>query len=74
MTAYLLPLLDMMGNWPDWLLNNMPEILMMVMKMKCIQALKDSWGSGSIVSIVLLLGGNGGEIPAGEAVFVGCLP
>ncbi len=46
----------------------------MVMKTKCIQALKGSLGSGSIVSIGLLLGGNGGGSPAGEEGFVDCLP
>ncbi len=71
---YLLPLLEVMGNRPNWLLNNMSEILMMVMKMKCVRELKDSWGTGSKVSIGLLLGGNGGGIPAGEAFFVDCLP
>ncbi len=71
---YLLHLLQVMGNLPNWLLNNMPEISMMVMKTKCVQALKSYWGSGSIVSIGLLSGGNGGGIPAGEPVFVDCLP
>ncbi len=74
MTIYLLPLLDVMGNQPDWLLNNMPEILMMVMKMRCIQVLKGSWGSSSIPLIGLLSGGNGGGIPTAEAVLVDCLP
>ncbi len=75
MTTYLLPLLDVMGNQPSWLLNkDMPEILMMAMKTKCVQVLKGSWGSSSIVSIGLLSGENGGGIPAGEAVFVDCLP
>ncbi len=60
MTTYFLPLLDMMGNQPNWLLNNMPEILMMVTKTKCARG--------------LLSGGNGSGIPAGEAVFVDCLP
>jgi hypothetical protein len=61
-----------MGNRPDWLLNNMPDIFMIVIKTKCVRALKSSWGSSSIVSIGLPLGGNGGGIPAGEDVFVDC--
>jgi hypothetical protein len=74
MTTYLLHMLEVMGNQLNWLLNNIPEILMMVMKTKFVQALKGSWESGSIVSIGLLLGGNGGGIPAGEAVLFDCLP
>ena len=74
MTTYLLPLLEVMGNQPNWLLNNMPEILMMVMKTKCVRALKGSWGSGSMVSIGSPSGGNGGGILAGEDVFVDRLP
>jgi hypothetical protein len=74
MTTYLLPLLEVMGNWFNWLLNNMPEISIMVMKTKCVRAVKGSWGSGSIVSNGLPLGGNGGGIPARENVFVYCLP
>ncbi len=74
MTTDLLPLLKVMGNRPNQLLKNMPEITMMVMKTKCIQALKGSWGNGSIVSIGLLSGGTGGGIPAGEDVIVDCLP
>ncbi len=70
MTSYLLPLLEVMGNLPDWLLNNMPEISMIVMKTKCVQALKGSWGSGYIVSIGSLSSGNDGGIPAGELVFL----
>ncbi len=66
MTTYLLPLLEVMGDWLIWLLNNMPEILIMVMKTKCVGGLKGSWGSSSIVSTGLLLGGNGGGIPAGD--------
>jgi hypothetical protein len=42
----------------------------MVMKTKCARALKSSWGSGSIVSIRLPSGGNGGGTPAGEEVFM----
>jgi hypothetical protein len=71
---YLLPLLEVIGYRPDWLLNNMPEILMMDMKTKCVRALKGSWGSSSIVSIGSLLGGNGSGIPDGEDVFIDCLP
>ena len=74
MTTYLLPLLEVMGNRPNWLLNNMPEMLMMVMMTKCVRALKGSWESGSIVSISLLSGGNGGGIHAGESVFIERLP
>jgi hypothetical protein len=47
---------------------------MMVMKTKCVRAFKDSWGSGSIVSIGLLSGENGNGILAGEDVVVDCLP
>jgi hypothetical protein len=66
---YLLPLLEVMGNRPDhWLLNNMPEILIMVMKTKCVCALKGSWGSSSIVSFGLPSGGNGGGTPTGDEV------
>ena len=73
MTTYLLPLLEVMGNQPNWLLNNMPEILIMVMRTKCVQVLKDSWGGGSIVSTGLPFGGNRGGIMSEEEVILDCL-
>jgi hypothetical protein len=46
----------------------------MVMKTKCICVLKGFLGSGSIVSISLPSGGNGGGFLAGEEVFMDHLP
>jgi hypothetical protein len=48
--------------------------LIMVMKMKCIWALKGSWRSGAIVSIGLQSGENGGGFPYGKEAFVKCSP
>jgi hypothetical protein len=66
---YLLPLLEVMGKWPNWLLNNMSEILMMVMKTKLrtsvegfqgkrfhsVNRFANGWAVGSLLGRMFLL-------------------